>query len=115
MAFCSNCGQQLDDKAKFCSACGTSRSVQQTANENKRKTVYEGEIHKCPNCGEVVDAFTAKCPACGFELNNKKVSSVLQDFIKEINECEKKWRIALLPKKAVGLRGVKANVFGGLY
>ena len=48
MAFCSNCGQQLDDKAKFCSACGTSRSVQQTANENKRKTVYEGEIRKCP-------------------------------------------------------------------
>lgn len=89
MAFCSNCGQQLDDKAKFCSACGTSRSVQQTANENKRKIVYEGEIRKCPNCGEVVDAFTVKCPACGFELNSKKVSSVLQDFIKEINECEK--------------------------
>ena len=89
MAFCSNCGQQLDDKAKFCSACGASRHIQQTENENKRKTVYEGEIRKCPNCGEVIDAFTAKCPACGFELNSKKVSSVLQDFIKEINECEK--------------------------
>lgn len=89
MAFCSNCGQQLDDKAKFCSACGTARLVQQTANENKRKTVYEGEIRKCPNCGEVIDAFTAKCPACGFELNSKKVSSALQDFIREINECEK--------------------------
>ena len=89
MAFSSNCGQQLDDKAKFCSACGTSRPVQQTEDENKRKTVYEGEIRKCPNCGEVIDAFTAKCPACGFELNSKKVSSVLQDFIKEINECEK--------------------------
>ena len=89
MAFCSNCGQQLDDKAKFCSACGTARLDQQTANENKRKTVYEGEIRKCPNCGEVIDAFTAKCPACGFELNSKKVSSALQDFIREINECEK--------------------------
>lgn len=89
MAFCSNCGQQLDDKAKFCSACGAARPVQQPANETKRKTVYEGEIRKCPNCGEVIDAFTAKCPACGFELNSKKVSSVLQDFIKEINECEK--------------------------
>lgn len=89
MAFCSNCGQQLDDKAKFCSACGAARPVQQPANENTRKTVYEGEIRKCPNCGEVIDAFTAKCPACGFELNSKKVSSALQDFIKEINECEK--------------------------
>jgi len=73
MAFCSNCGQQLDDKAKFCPACGAARPVQQPANENKRKTVYEGEIRKCPNCGEVIDAFTAKCPACGFELNSKKV------------------------------------------
>lgn len=89
MAFCSNCGQQLDDKAKFCSACGAARPVQQPANESKRKTVYEGEIRKCPNCGEVIDAFTAKCPSCGFELNSKKVSSALQDFIKEINECEK--------------------------
>ena len=89
MAFCSNCGQQLDDKAKFCSACGAARPVQQPANENTRKTVYEGEIRKCPNCGEVIDAFTAKCPACGFELNSKRVSSALQDFIKEINECEK--------------------------
>lgn len=89
MAFCSNCGQQLDDKDKFCSACGTPRPVQQEAGENQRKTVYEGAIHKCPNCGEVLDAFTAKCPACGFELNSQKVSSVLQDFIKEIIECEK--------------------------
>jgi len=89
MAFCSNCGQQLDEKSKFCSACGTPRPVQQTENDSKRKTVFEGEIRKCPNCGEVIDAFTAKCPACGFELNSKKVSSALQDFIREINECEK--------------------------
>lgn len=88
MAFCSNCGQQLDDKSKFCSACGASRCVQQTEEENKRKTVYEGEIRKCPNCGEVIDAFIAKCPACGFELNCKKVNSILQDFIRDINECE---------------------------
>ena len=42
MAFCSNCGQQLDDKAKFCSACGTPNPAQQAPQEEKRKTVYEG-------------------------------------------------------------------------
>lgn len=89
MAFCSNCGRKLDDTVKFCSACGTSKYIQQTETQNKRKIVYEGEIRKCPNCGEVIDAFTAKCPACGFELNSQKVSSALQDFIKEISECEK--------------------------
>ena len=89
MAYCSNCGQQIEDKAKFCSACGTPRTIKQEQTEEKRKTIYEGEIRKCPNCGEIIDSFTAKCPACGFELNSKKVSSVLQDFIKEVNECEK--------------------------
>lgn len=89
MAYCTNCGQQIDDKAKFCSACGTPKPTQQKSNGEQRKTVYEGEIRKCSNCGEVIDAFTAKCPACGFELNSKKVSSVLQDFINEINECER--------------------------
>ena len=36
----------------------------------------------------MIDSFIAKCPACGFELNCKKVNSILQDFIRDINECE---------------------------
>ena len=84
MPYCQNCGEQLNDGARFCSACGTSVNNTNT----KRKTVYEGEIHKCPNCGEVINSFVAICPACGFELNSKRVSSVLQDFINEIQKCE---------------------------
>lgn len=87
MAFCSNCGHQLDDKAKFCSACGASRLVQQTENENKRKTVYEGEIHKCPNCGEVIEAFTAKCPSCGFEIRDSRASDSIQEFAARIENA----------------------------
>ena len=114
MAFCSNCGQKLTEGAKFCNNCGTSTGGVQPKKETvvpppliqappaeetrkhqndepitKRQTVYDGEIHKCPHCGEVIEAFMAKCPACGFELNSKKVSSTLQKFIDEINECEK--------------------------
>lgn len=114
MAFCSNCGQKLTEGAKFCNNCGTATGGVQPKKETvvppppiqtppaketrkhqndepitKRQTVYDGEIHKCPHCGEVIEAFMAKCPACGFELNSKKVSSTLQKFIDEINECEK--------------------------
>lgn len=114
MAFCSNCGQKLTEGAKFCNNCGTATGGVQAKKETvvppppiqtppaeetrkhqndepitKRQTVYDGEIHKCPHCGEVIEVFMAKCPACGFELNSKKVSSTLQKFIDEINECEK--------------------------
>ena len=88
MAFCTNCGQPLSDEAKFCPKCG--KSIDQVyTNQSQRRTVYEGELHKCPNCGEVFDSFTAKCPSCGFELNGKQVSSSLKNFIDEISRCEK--------------------------
>ncbi len=86
MAVCIKCGEQLTEGAKFCSNCGT--VVNEANSSTKRKIVYEGEIHKCPNCGEVINSFVSICPACGFEFNSKRVNLVLQDFIKEINECE---------------------------
>lgn len=88
MPFCTNCGQEIQEGAKFCASCGTPTNNDVHHESTKRKFVYEGEIHKCPNCGEVINSFVSICPACGFELNSKRVSSVLQDFIKEINECE---------------------------
>lgn len=88
MPFCTNCGQEIQEGAKFCASCGTPTNNDVHHEGTKRKFVYEGEIHKCPNCGEVINSFVSICPACGFELNSKRVSSVLQDFIKEINECE---------------------------
>ena len=89
MPYCSSCGQQLDANAKFCSGCGTPVAVQTLSETGKRKTAYEEEVRRCPNCGGTISAFVAQCPACGSELNNKKVSSFLQDFINRINECEK--------------------------
>lgn len=114
MAFCRNCGQKLTEGMKYCNNCGTPIAsgpakkevavtpppIQATTSEEPRRTpadepitkrqmVYDGEIHKCPHCGEVLEAFMAKCPGCGFELNSKRVSSALQKFIDEINECEK--------------------------
>lgn len=88
MVYCSNCGKELGNGAKFCTECGTPTGRDIKFENEKRKFVYEGEIRKCPNCGEVINSFISICPACGFELNSKRVSSVLQDFIKEINECE---------------------------
>ena len=81
MAFCSNCGKELAAGAKFCFECGT--PVEKT-DETVRRTVYSGEIHKCPACGEALQSMTAICPACGHEINSAKLASALKEFIDEI-------------------------------
>lgn len=90
MAFCSNCGKQLVDGAKFCSGCGAT-VVQTTVEENaKRKVVYEGELHKCPSCGEVLGAFVSVCPACGYEIRGAKASDSVQELSHKLDEIEAK-------------------------
>lgn len=80
MAFCTNCGKQLDEGAKFCSTCGAA-VPQTTWEENtERKTVYDGELHKCPNCGEQINSFVAVCPACGYEFRGAKTASCVKEL-----------------------------------
>ncbi len=86
MAFCSKCGKQLADGAKFCPSCGT--PTNESDDGSKRKQLFVGEIRKCPHCGEVIEGFEAKCPACGQELN-KKTSSEIFSFRNEIIEVDK--------------------------
>ena len=85
MAFCTNCGQELADGAKFCGNCG--KAVNDTNSTNQRKTTYDGEIHKCPNCGEILNSFVTDCPTCGYELRSVKVSSPVNDLAKKIERA----------------------------
>lgn len=74
--YCKKCGKQIPDDSRFCSFCGESLQGDSfTGSEDhgeKRRVVFDGEIHKCPNCGEILDAFVTKCPSCGFELRGTK-------------------------------------------
>lgn len=90
MKFCTNCGKQLNDDAKFCDTCGAPVSGTQTpppipgANENvaddtKRKEVFVGVKRKCPVCGVEVPAFALTCPD-GHELSGINVSKTSKDF-----------------------------------
>lgn len=93
MAFCSNCGKQLNAGAKFCDECGT--PVSNT--ESKRKTVFEGDIHKCPHCGETLKAFEAVCPTCGTELRGSKSSSAISVLAEKLeNATSEKQRIVII-------------------
>ena len=83
MAFCINCGQELAEGAKFCVNCG--KAVNNSAT-TQRKTVYDGELHKCPNCGELLKSFVTNCPTCGYELRSVKTNSPVNELAKKIEK-----------------------------
>ena len=87
MSFCINCGQKLDEKAKFCAECG--KAVTDSNSIEQRKTIYDGEVHKCPHCNEVLNAFANTCPSCGYEIRGIKVSNALQEFYIKLETLER--------------------------
>ena len=90
MAFCTNCGQQLSEHAKFCASCGVPVEINAAGTDTERKIVFEGEVHKCPNCGEVLEAFVTKCSACGYELRGAKNSNAVREFATKLEQIENK-------------------------
>mgnify|MGYP003436194760 FL=1 len=85
MPFCTNCGSRINDGSKFCSECGASISTPNRENTT-RKSVFDGEIHKCPSCGEVLNSFVAVCPSCGYEIRGKAATNSVQQFYWELNK-----------------------------
>lgn len=87
MAFCTNCGQELSEDAKFCQKCGcpvTDRSTEYP----QRKQEFVGKLYKCPNCGEVLKSFELNCPACGYELRGAKAASAVKEFALKLEAIE---------------------------
>ncbi len=84
MTFCTNCGAQIAEGAKFCTNCGAAN----TQAENIRKTVYDGNVHKCPNCGEILTAFASVCPACRYEIRGKSAVVSVQTFYSDLSKAQ---------------------------
>lgn len=88
MKYCSNCGQKLDNEAKFCLNCGAVVSTYSKNTQSQREVVCDGVIHKCPNCGEILNSFQLNCPACGYELRAIKASSSVKEFALKLEVIE---------------------------
>ena len=86
MAFCYNCGKQLNDGSKFCSECGVKQEIND--NTSVRKQEFIGIVKKCPSCGEELKSLTGICPSCGHEINNKIINKSLKEFIDKVSELE---------------------------
>ncbi|MCC3168032.1 zinc ribbon domain-containing protein [Streptococcus sanguinis] len=89
MGFCINCGQTLAEGAHFCSNCGVAVGETNTGT-SQRKTVYDGELYKCPNCAERLDSFMTVCPTCGYELRGAKGASKVEKLAKKLESTKNK-------------------------
>ena len=85
MAFCANCGTQLNEGAKFCASCGTPAGGAAPA---KPATEKVGNIRKCPACGAPVPAMSAVCAECGHEFSNVQVANSVQAFIAKLDAID---------------------------
>ena len=99
MAYCINCGHELSAGAKFCSECG--QAVHPKNENQQRKTVYEGALHKCPSCGEVLESFLSTCPSCGHEIRDTKSSTAVRELAHKLERIEAQKMPAFEEKKSV--------------
>ncbi len=114
--FCQYCGTKFDVDARFCKGCGepigNNAGASQNrgyvppqdiprGNPNQRKTVYEGNLHKCPNCGEVLRSFQATCPACGHEIRSATGSSAVQELALKLEQISAQKRPVDTGRKSV--------------
>lgn len=60
----------------------------ETDNSSTRKTVYSGEIIKCPHCGNVLSSFESNCSMCGYELRNSQATTSMKEFSRKIELAE---------------------------
>lgn len=106
MAFCTNCGHQLADGAKFCFECGAKVGVAEEQTSEQRKAVYDGEIHKCPNCGDILDAYESVCETCGWERRGTKAAN-------SVRELQRKLETLYSKRPARKMRSVFVHALSG--
>lgn len=115
--FCQYCGTKLDIGARFCKSCGkpieqsgssaagcTPPQTEETFSHKQhteRKTVYEGQLHKCPNCGELLDSFRSHCPSCGYEIRDALSSSSVRELAQKLERIEAERMAPIEEKKSL--------------
>lgn len=123
--FCNQCGKKVSASSKYCNECGAQIYIDYSINEqapkrnnssgdnyrgerrDKRNTVYEGTLHKCPNCGEALKSFISSCPSCGYEIRDTKSTGSIKKFEKRLYAIESR----TMPQRQKE-RSVMKTIFG---
>ena len=107
MAFCSECGSELELNAKFCQVCGA--KVGAPSASNNMNNVSSGNIKmvNCPRCGNPIDSFVTVCSYCGCEIRNATANSAVKEFERELEQIEEtKKPSSMIGEAALAMLGV---------
>ena len=88
MAFCSECGSELELNAKFCQVCGAKVGVPSPSNNINNVSSGNVKMVNCPRCGNPIDSFVSVCSYCGGEIRNTTANSAIKEFEKELEQIE---------------------------
>lgn len=89
MAFCTNCGSNLSQGAKFCSICGNPVELVDTKKPSEERYTPQGKIMSCPNCGATINSLQAVCSYCGAYITGRGANITVQAFKEQLMEIEK--------------------------
>ena len=112
MAFCANCGTQLNEGAKFCASCGTPAGGAAPAQPAAEKV---GNIRKCPACGAQVPAMSALCPSCGHEFSNVQVTNSVQAFFAKLDAIDSEIYANESAQQAKGPSSMGSGFLGAVF
>ena len=68
MPFCTNCGNEIANKARFCGSCGSEQN---------------SGVNTCIYCGSTNETGEKFCSSCGTSLKNEKAPPVLESVTEE--------------------------------
>ena len=107
MAFCSECGSELELNAKFCKVCGKKVGEESTSNNTNNVSSGNVKMVNCPRCGNPIDSFVAVCPYCGCEIRNATANSAVKEFERELEQIEEtKKPSSMIGEAALAMLGV---------
>ena len=66
MAYCANCGTELQEGYEFCPECGQAVS-------NNSTSAYNGKFKTCKNCGEQMPEDAFYCLGCGMTFDAQEI------------------------------------------
>ena len=104
MAFCSDCGKQLENNVKFCSGCGKAQDIKND----------EPIIPKCSNCGKIAEGGEKFCSECGNNMGTGNDNPVAPapappsqtDMSSEQEKPVKQGPLSYIKGKLVGTDGI---------